>query len=227
MFSHLFRLIFPDICLGCNTLLVQNETLICSSCRYELPETKHWKIATNEMMKTITKTNTIQFGAALLYFHKNGITQQLIHHLKYKRKEEIGAFLATLYLDEIDSIIKKYGITEIVPVPIHQKKEQIRGYNQVDLFATTIAKETGITYCKNRLIRTKNTKSQTTKNRTARLKSLTNIFLLNSEIKPITASHFLLIDDVFTTGATIEQCTKELLKTPKAKVSVLTMAYTV
>uniref|UniRef100_UPI0040493D61 ComF family protein n=1 Tax=Flavobacterium sp. TaxID=239 RepID=UPI0040493D61 len=161
----------------------------------------------------------------MLYFHKDGIVQKLIHQLKYKGQEEIGSFLGEWYANEIMHHEIISTITEIIPVPLHEKRLKERGYNQVDSFCKALSKELNIPFNTKLLFRKKYSKTQTTKNKTERQSNIDTIFdvsfLKNDENK-----HFLLIDDVITTGATLELCAKALLKIPNTKVSIVTIAFT-
>ncbi len=225
MLKNLLKLIFPKLCYGCNNLLLQNEYVICSSCRHNLPLTKHHLLTNNDTTKKFYGIINIEFGASMLYFHKDGIVQKLIHQLKYKGQEEIGSFLGEWYANEIMHHEIISTITEIIPVPLHEKRLKERGYNQVDSFCKALSKELNIPFNTKLLFRKKYSKTQTTKNKTERQSNIDTIFdvsfLKNDENK-----HFLLIDDVITTGATLELCAKALLKIPNTKVSIVTIAFT-
>lgn len=223
--QNIFSLFYPNQCLGCNALLLKNENLICTHCSLDLPYTFHERNEQNETYTSFYGLVPIEFGLSLLYFRNEGITQKLIHQLKYKGKQEVGTFLGAIFSEEIKEVILKNQVTEIIPVPLHKKRLQQRGYNQVTTFCESLSKNIGIPFNEKLLYRTTYTETQTHKNKEAR-QYAKNIFDVNfSEVDH--NKHFLLIDDVITTGATLEKCCKALLTVPNAKVSVLTMAYTI
>ena len=161
----------------------------------------------------------------MLYFHKKGIVQKLIHNLKYKGREEIGELLGEWYGKEIKNHELIKSIDFIIPVPLHSKRLKERGYNQVDRFCNALSKETDIPYKKELLIRTKYNKTQTKKSKNERQDNVQNIFDVVFNENDY-GKHFLLVDDVITSGATLELCAKALLKIPNSKVSIITIAYT-
>ena len=225
MLKNLLKLIFPKLCFGCNNLLLQNEHVICSHCRHNLPLTNHHLISNNDTTKKLYGLINLEFGASMLYFHKDGIVQKLIHNLKYKGNENIGTFLGEWYANEIknNAIIKT--VSEIIPVPLHTKRLKERGYNQVDSFCKALSKELDIPFNNTLLIRKKYSKTQTTKNKTERQLHNDSVFDI-SKTATNENKHYLLIDDVITTGSTLELCAKALLKIPNTKVSIITIAFT-
>lgn len=225
MLKNLLKLIFPELCYGCNNLLLLNEDFICVHCRHDLPLTKHHEIQNNDTTKKFYGIINLEFGASMLYFHKKGIVQKLIHNLKYKGKQEIGSLLGEWYGNDLKNIELLKSIDYIIPVPLHPKRLKERGYNQVDGFCESISKITQIPYNKELLIRTKYNKTQTKKSKNERQENVLNIFDVNFSEKDH-GKHFLLIDDVITSGATLELCSKALLKIPNSKISIVTIAYT-
>ena len=225
MLRNLLKLIFPKLCFGCNNLLLQNEHVICSHCRYNLPLTNHHLHSNNDTTKKFYGIINIEFGASMLYFQKDGIVQKLIHNLKYKGNENIGSFLGEWYANEIKNNEIINTVSEIIPVPLHTKRLKERGYNQVDSFCKELSKELDIPFNNTLLQRKKYSKTQTNKNKTERQLHSDSIFdVLFTESNE--NKHYLLIDDVITTGSTLELCAKALLKIPNTKVSILTIAFT-
>lgn len=225
MHKNLLKLLFPPLCFGCNELLLNNEKIICTSCVHNLPLTNHHLLDTNDTKNKFYGIVDLEFAFSMLYFHKEGIVQKLIHQLKYKGKQEIGSYLGLIYALSLKKLKEKYNIDEIIPVPLHPKRFKERSYNQVDTFCLALSKELGIPYNNTLLIRNEYSKTQTKKNKVERQVINKNLFEV-TDYSTIKGNHFLLIDDVVTTGATIESCTKALLKIPNAKVSVITIAYT-
>ena len=225
MLKNLLKLIFPKLCFGCDNLLLLNEKIICSHCRYDLPLTNHHLNSNNDTSKKFYGIIDLEFGVSMLYFHKDGIVQKIIHSLKYKGNESIGTFLGEWYSNDLKKMPLTNTVTEIIPVPLHSKRLKERGYNQVDTFCLALSKELNIPVNKTLLIRKKYSKTQTTKNKTQRQENNQSVFDISSS-ETNENKHFLLIDDVITTGATLELCAKALLKIPNCKVSIVTIAFT-
>lgn len=224
MLKNLINLIFPKVCKGCNHLLLKNESVICTDCFHNLPQTFHHKMEENEVTKKFYGLIPIEFGAAFLHFKHDGIVRQLIHNLKYRGKEEIGTVLGNIYATDLEDLVKAHQVTEIIPVPLHAKRYKERGYNQVTTFCKTLSENLNIPLNESLLVRNLYTETQTHKNKEAR-QYQTNLFDVNFSEKD-ESKHFLLIDDVITTGSTLEKCARALLKIPNSKVSIITIAFT-
>jgi ComF family protein len=225
MLKNLINLLFPDLCCGCNALLLENEGLICANCRHELPLTQHHLHSNNFIAKKFYGILPIEFCSAMLYFHKDGRVQNLIHQLKYKNKPEIGTLLGNWYAKDLQVIAANHKFSAIIPVPLHKKRLQERGYNQVTTFCKALSEQLQIELNDQLLIRTAYSKTQTKKNKEARATVQQALFeaVFNSSDH---GKHYLIVDDVITTGATLEACGRALLKIPNAKISILTIAYT-
>jgi ComF family protein len=224
MFENLINLFYPKVCLGCNGLLLSNENVICTRCRHEIPLTLHHLNRENEAFKKFYGKIPVEFGIAFVYFHKKGIVQQLIHNLKYKGYEEIGSTLADWCSNDLSRLEILNDIDEIIPVPLHKKKLKERGFNQVTSFGRTLSSNLQLTYNENLLVRIKYSNTQTKKNLLNRIDvNRIAIFDVQYDEKDYN-KHYLLIDDVLTTGSTLEACGKALLKIPGAKISILCMA---
>ncbi len=222
--KNLLNVLFPVFCNGCSTLLLKNEKVICTKCLHNLPFTHHHQIKETEINKIFYGILPFEFGASILYFTKKGIVQNLIHNLKYRNRQEIGTYLGDLYAKELIDLEAIKSIDFIIPVPLHKKRLHERGYNQVTTFSKSIEKNLTIPVLDDVLVKKQHLKSVTDKSKEARLKHNENVFSIENEHK-IEGKHILLIDDVFTTGATIEACAKEILKIKNTKISMLTMAY--
>lgn len=224
MLKNLINLLFPKLCYGCNSLLIQNETTICVKCRHNLPLTKHHLIRNNNTSKKFYGIIPVEICASMLYFHKNGIVQNIIHNLKYRNHQEIGTFLGNWYANDLKSLINEHEISEIIPVPLHKKRLQERGFNQVTTFCKALSKNLKIKYNEKVLFRKIYSKTQTKKNKEGRAAINKSLFDVNFTEADF-GKHFLLVDDVITSGATLEACAKALLKIPNAKISIITIAY--
>lgn len=222
--KNLLNVLFPVFCNGCSNLLLKNENVICTKCLHNLPFTLHHQIKDTEINKIFYGIIPFEFGASILYFTKKGIVQNLIHNLKYRNRQEIGTYLGDLYAKELIDLETIKSIDFIIPVPLHKKRLHERGYNQVTTFCKSIEKNLTIPVLDDVLVKKQHLKSVTDKSKEARLKHNENVFSIENKHK-IEGKHILIIDDVFTTGATIEACAKEILKIKNTKISMLTMAY--
>jgi ComF family protein len=158
-----------------------------------------------------------------LYFHKKGIVQELIHNLKYKGQEEIGTVLGEWYAEDLKNSTIVQSVDAIIPVPLHKRKLKERGYNQVTNFGLALSKNLDLAYNDSILFRKVYSKTQSKKNLLNRSDGIDTIFDVNFTEKDHN-KHFLLIDDVITTGSTLEACSHALMKIPGAKISIVCMA---
>ena len=223
MINYLINLFFPKVCSGCRSLLLQNETVFCTVCRHEMPLTQYHLNPRNEAVKKFYGKIDIQFASAFLYFNKKGMVQELIHNLKYKGHQEIGTVLGNWYAEDLKELQLEIPFDAVIPVPLHKRKFKERGYNQVTTFGKAIASGFEIPFVENVLIRKLYTKTQSKKNLLGRSENIENIF----DVKFSESNHnkhFLIVDDVLTTGATLEACSKALQKIPGAKISIICMA---
>ena len=223
MFENLINVLFPKVCSGCSNHLLSNENVICTICRHEIPLTNHHLNPENEALKKFYGKIPVEFASTLVYFHKKGIVQEMIHNLKYRGHEEIGAVLGEWQAENLKTLLITNSFDEIIPVPLHKKRLKERGYNQVSSFGLALSKKLKINYNPNILSRSVYSKTQVKKNLLNRTEVLEHIFEVNFSEKDHD-KHFLLIDDVLTTGSTLEACGRELLKIPGAKVSIVCMA---
>jgi ComF family protein len=148
-----------------------------------------------------------------------------MHNLKYKNQQEIGTYLGDYFSKNVMDLAVFNDINVIIPVPLHKKRLHERGYNQVTTFCEALQKNLVIPIIDDVLIKSKNLTSQIQKSKENRLETNKNVFLIENAHK-IEGKHILLVDDIFTTGATIEACSKEILKIKNTKISIVTMAYT-
>ena len=223
--KDLYLLFFPKYCAGCDTQLLKNEKTLCLSCMHKLPVTDFTEEANNKVEQTFYGRIKLVFGTALLFYKDEGLTQHIIHQLKYNGNQEVGFFLGDLLGCELLNSKRFQNIDCIIPVPLHPKKLKKRGYNQLTTFGKRIANILNVAYIENVLIRKKRTDTQTKRGRLERWINVQDIFYLKEE-QALQNKHILLIDDVITTGATLEACALELLKIPNVKISIATMAYT-
>ena len=220
-----FRIFYPKLCANCENLLSKNEKIICTFCRHDIPLFYTVNYYENKITKIFYGRILLEKATSLLAYRKEGITKKLIHALKYKGNEEIGVFLGNWFGD----ILKKNKVFEdidfIIPVALHPKKQLQRGYNQVSKFGETLGFHLGKPLLENILLKTTKSKTQTFKTRFNRFDAVDAMFHVKNK-SILKNKHILLIDDVITTGATMEACARELQKIENVKISILTMAYT-
>lgn len=225
LLKDLFYLFYPKICVVCDEKLTENEIVVCTLCRHDLPLTNFQSYTENKVTNTFYGRVLIERGFSLLFFRKKGSTQKLIHDLKYKGNEEIGVFFGNWLGEMLKENQEFKNIDFIIPVPLHPKKLRERGYNQVSKFGKRLNFFLKVPFIENELIRISSTKTQTFKSRFERFNNVDTQFLLKNPTD-FNNKHILLIDDVITTGATLEACAKEFQKSENCKISILTMAYT-
>lgn len=216
-------ILVPYTCFGCNTHLHKGERLLCTVCRNQLPLTEYNYNDENPFDRIFYGRVLVKKSNAFLFFSENGLVKNLIHHLKYKNQEEIGMFLG----DWCGALIKESNtlsyIDLVIPVPLHKKKLKKRGYNQVSLFGKQIASHLNAEYQENVLIKTRNSKTQTKKDRFFRWQTNQDLYTLNKTI-PMKHKNVLIVDDVVTTGATLEACANALRHVEGITIYFLTMA---
>lgn len=203
-------------------MLSDKEKVICIACRHKLPLVSHHKTGSTAMKDIFYGRFPLEQATALLQFQKKGITQELIHKLKYRGKKEISAFFGSWLGTELAEIEAYKNIDLVIPVPLHKQKLKKRGYNQVAGFGKEIAKALAVPYRDDVLLKISKTNSQVFKKRFTRFNSEEIFSLQNSNV--IKNKHLLLVDDIVTTGATLENCALQLLKNTQAKISLATIA---
>ena len=226
-FADFADLLFPTLCLGCKDPLGANEVILCTRCRINLPETnQHRESDELYVLNKFAGRVPIRFLASYLYYTKGGIAQKLIHSFKYKGQKEAAKEVARWYGHQLKS--ESNWVQEIdilIGVPLHDSRFRQRGYNQADWIAAGFSEALNIPMRTDVLVRRRFEKSQTRKNRMERWDNVKTVFAVqNSE--EINGKHVVLIDDVLTTGATLEACAIELLQAGSKSVSVLTLAAT-
>ena len=223
--NDIFNLFYPELCVICENSLVKGEKIICISCLSDLPVTNFCKIKNNSVETSFYGRIPIIEATSLFYYQKKGKVQKLIHQLKYKGNQEIGSVLGD-WLGENMVLSERFKKPDcIIAVPLHPNKMQKRGYNQVTTFGQSLSKKLGIPIIENVLIKVSGSQTQTQKNRFERSTNVNEKFeLVDKEV--LNGKHILLIDDIITTGATLEACSIQLLRAKNIKISIATMAYT-
>jgi ComF family protein len=219
-FSNFLDLIFPRPCLGCGTSLLSQENQICISCLVNLP--KNNLMEGNETDKRFWGKLPVQHSFSFLLYNRKGLVQKLIHQLKYRNQPDLGVLLGKLFGEDLKTLDFKPKIDVLVAVPLHPSKLQQRGYNQAACVANGLSESTEIVFDDDILIRTKATNTQTKKSRIERYENVSTIFEV-TDIEKIKGKHIGIVDDVITTGSTIEACGAVLLEAGASYVSVISL----
>ena len=222
--EDLINLLFPELCNGCGKLLYHGEKDICTKCLFDLPYTDFHLYPDNPVAKQLWGRLNVNAAMAMLYFKKGTKVQNLVHGLKYDGKTEIGISLGKLLAKKLNESAFYADVDLIIPVPLHQKKLRTRGYNQSEYIATGLAEELGIAVSTKHLLRDKSTESQTKKARYTRYENMQDVFSV-IKAEELAEKHILLVDDVVTTGATLEACGNVLLNNGVKKLSIAAVAF--
>lgn len=226
LWDDFISLLFPRLCYGCGNHLVRNETLICTECFVVIPRTNYHLNPDNPVSQLFWGRCRIEKAAAFSYYTRDSRIRNLIHQLKYRGVREVGSELGKIYGVSLRSSEFLNDIDIIIPVPLHPSKIRQRGFNQSDEISRGISAVSGLPVDTGLLIRKTGTKTQTRKSRYDRWTNVRDIFLVTDEER-LKGRHILLVDDVITTGSTIEACAGEILKTEGTKVSVVALAFSV
>jgi ComF family protein len=223
--TDLLNLLFPRLCNACGQNLVLGERNICISCLHDLPFTDYHLHADNRAAKQLWGRLPCNAVMAMLYFKKGSRVQRLLHRLKYNGQIELGIELGQLLGRRLCEANSFSGIDIIIPVPLHKRRERLRGYNQSKCIADGIAEHLGIPVLTKVLIKPLSTASQTRKGRFSRYENLKSVFQV-IDVQSIRDKHVLLVDDVITTGATLEACGLVLLAAGISNLSIAAVAFT-
>ena len=223
--SDFISLLFPNLCLACSTSLLPQEKILCTACYFKLPKTKFHAQEDNDVIQMFWGRVKLEGATALLFYSKGGTVQKMLHDFKYRGNRGLGIFLG----QELGSELKKlqpYCLADmIIPVPLHPRKKRKRGFNQAEIFADGISEVMKIPVITNILKRRSYSKTQTRKSRFLRWKNVEQIFIVK-DTKALENKHILLVDDVITTGATLESCCIQLSKAENIQISILSAAFT-
>ena len=223
-YNDVLNILYPRLCINCHTVLHETEEHLCHRCLSGLEFTGFDYQHNNPLYDRLSAIVNIERATALFLFDKSGIIQSLIHKLKYNNQPEIGDFFAEKATDYLSAPGFFTDVDYIVPVPLHPKKLRQRGYNQMTVFGKNLEKQFGVPYTEKILLRKIYTETQTKKNVLERRENVSNAFGI-AEAEKYVGKHFVIIDDVITTGATIEACAETILNNiAGAKVSILSLS---
>jgi ComF family protein len=223
--TDFLALFFPQVCLACQDSLVAGEHHLCTTCRAELPYTNYHLLPTaqNPLSRRFWGKLPVAHTLSYLRFLRHGQVQHLLHQLKYQGQQELGKALGQLYGAELAEASLSLTFDLIVPVPLHRRKLARRGYNQADAFAEGLAATLPCPWSATALRRTEHTASQTRKSRAERWHNVATVFEVANP-QEVADRHILLVDDVLTTGATLEACGAALLAAGARQLSIATIA---
>jgi len=222
-FSDFFNLLYPDLCVVCGENLLNNEHQICLNCLHNIPKTNYHLSVDNPIEKRFWGKVPIFRGTAFFFFQKGSPFQKLLHALKYKDLKQIGETLGKYAAADLLESPDFAAIDVIIPVPLHPKKYRKRGYNQSEWIGKGISQILQKPQDTTTLIRVRENTTQTKKSVFERYENTEGIFQI-SDKESLTGNHVLLVDDVLTTGSTLEACIKALLQIEGVKVSIFTLA---
>ncbi len=223
LLDDLLSLFYPRLCAGCETPLVKGEEILCLGCMADLPKTGFEKTADNPVAQIFWGRADIRLATSFCTFDKGGIVQHLMHQLKYKGSKEVGEKLGRLFGSDLIRSAPYREVELLVPVPLHPKRERKRGYNQSAEIGRGMSAAMGIPLLNGTLVRNHYSATQTNKGRFERWENVRELFSVQHP-ELLEGKHLLLVDDVVTTGATLEACAQEVLKIPGTIVSVATIA---
>lgn len=223
LFYDTIQLCFPHHCCGCNSDVIDKDDVICIRCVHDLPYTEFVNQPGNAVEKIFTGRGKIDSGFSLLYFTKGKIVQHMLHELKYKQNISVGKYFGECMGRAIKSSGRFQNIDALIPLPLFELKEKKRGYNQAAIICKGIEEETDLKTILKNVVRLRATETQTRKHRAERWQNVEESFAVKNP-SALEGKHLLLVDDVLTTGATLEACAEVLLQIPGVKVSVATVA---
>lgn len=225
LFEDTLGLIYPEVCITCGKHLPSGFRFVCPRCQYDIPRTNFHNERENAVEQIFWGRIPVRYAASMFYYTKGSRYQKLIHVMKYQGKKEIGYELGKIYGQDLMQS-PFFDIDLIVPVPLHPRKKRKRGYNQSEWIGMGLGEVLQKPLIANNLYRAVNTNTQTQKNRFERWKNVENVFRLKS-VDSIRNRHILLVDDVITTGATLESCVHVLSKCSNTSVSIVTLGYAI
>ncbi|MBK7432727.1 MAG: ComF family protein [Chitinophagaceae bacterium] len=224
LWSATLHLFYPHLCQGCGSDLLQNKDLLCTRCIHELPLTGFATWAGNPVEKYFWGRIPVQAAHSQFYFTKDTLIQHLIHQLKYKSNKAIGRLLGEMMAESLLLSGRFPSIDYLVPLPLFPEKEHRRGYNQAAVICEGMSVVMQVPVNNDLVVRRRSTETQTRKHRTERWQNVESSFAL-SRNDPSDGKHILLVDDVVTTGATLEACGRIILNEPGNRLSIATLAH--
>ena len=223
-FKCFIDLIYPQLCDVCNASLVGGEKVVCSRCRIDFPLTRNWNERGNSVEKTFWGRVPITAAASYFFFARGSKYRVLLHKLKYSGRDDIGIKLGQWFGNELVTCSIFSDVDYIIPVPLHPKKQKSRGYNQSEKISIGLAAAMHKPVDTKTVVRAEFTNTQTQKNRMERWHNVSTVFAVNNP-ETLNNKHILLVDDVLTTGATLEACCNAILSAADCKISIAVLSF--
>ncbi len=223
VFESFLSLFFPDRCIACNRPLKRHETFLCDSCLADLPKTHIVSPNDNIIVKSFWGRIPVQFAYSFLHYTKHSVVQRILFTIKYFGAADFAVFMGELFGQHLKSINFPENFDFFLPIPLHPRKKKIRGYNQAEEIARGLSNILKIPVLKNAVVRTVFTQTQTHLSAHERWQNVQGIFKVVNA-KTLKDKHIIIIDDVLTTGATIESLCETLLSQLNVQISILTLA---
>ena len=224
-FKDVLHVFFPHVCTGCGSDVVERLNMLCLRCLAELPGTNFFGQSDNPVEQKFYGRMPVRHGAAAYYFTKDSMLEKLVYQLKYQGNKEIGFYLGKMMGEMLQNSERFQSVDAIIPLPLNKRREKKRGYNQATAIANGINAVWNKPVLDKAVVRKIYTETQTKKDRLSRWENMKNVF---SIAKPelLCGKHLLLVDDVITTGASLEACGAEMLKADSVTLSIATLACT-
>ncbi|MFT3740926.1 MAG: ComF family protein [Breznakibacter sp.] len=222
--AALFSLVFPNLCLICACHLLKHEKGLCRICASRLPQTRFHELKGNAVERVFWGRVDIAHATSYMFYRKGEHAQKILYGIKYKGNRELGEEMGRLLGEALLQASWITAIGLVVPVPLHPRKQRIRGFNQSEVIVRGLSQCLNIPYSNDVLVRLSFTSTQTRKTRYERYQNMEGVFAVKNAAL-LEGKHVLLVDDVLTTGSTVEACVQEILKVPGTAVSVATLAF--
>lgn len=222
--NDFLSLIYPRHCEACSRNLYRHERYICNHCRLNLPKSNYHRQAASPLYMTFAGRVPLIMACSYLLYEKSGKVQKLLHAIKYQQQRDLAVYLGKLYAEDLYTAKTFAGIDLILPVPLHKNKLKSRGFNQSEYFAKGLAEGLNKHISTTHLQRVIDTGTQTRKKKYERWENVDGIFQVQ-EATQLYGKHILLVDDVVTTGATIEASWQALKSVEDIKVSLVSLAF--
>lgn len=220
--QQLMHLFYPNVCVICGGELLPEEEGACLQCLYKLPKTHNFREPDNDAEKLMAGRIPFERIASYCVYTKGGTLPPLIHHLKYRNNQRIGLLLGRMFGKDLLGSEFLTPVELIVPVPLHPKREKARGYNQAAIIAKGLSEATGLPVSSGNLLRVVYNPTQTKRTKTQRWENVRDIFKV-ADPELFRQKHLLLVDDVITTGSTLEACGTALQVCKDLKISIATL----
>ena len=223
--KDVLQLFFPHVCTGCGSDVVSSGNMLCLRCTAELPVTNFFDQTGNPVEEKFYGRMAVHSAAAAYYFTKDSMLENLVYQLKYQGNKDIGVYLGKLMGEMLQQSQRFQDVDAIIPLPLNKRREKKRGYNQATAIANGIHSVWDKPLLDKAVLRTVYTETQTRKDRLSRWENMQGVFAI-AQPEALRGKHLLLIDDVITTGASLETCGMEILKVDGVTLSLATVACT-